>query len=200
CLVACSYTKSFNFVSINTPTSHINFIEFKSGQNKLTSCGYFIDQPLHPSAQCGASCGPRLPYLFTSEVPNMDFRTIPSTATSIMEKIPLHQLSWMYVETSAALNDSAIDAVGCAWTHPSVDKYNMLASNSITQIPAVMAQNLSNGAQVISGPGYTGGDLLKIGIRSFFTIKITLPTNIEQEYQCKDKSVSFHVQSIQKSS
>ncbi|MGQ7115062.1 hypothetical protein ACUOFC_57445, partial [Escherichia sp. TWPC-MK] len=60
---------------------------------------------------CGASCGPRLPYLFTSEVPNMDFRTIPSTATSIMEKIPLHQLSWMYVETSAALNDSAIDGI-----------------------------------------------------------------------------------------
>ncbi|MGQ7115576.1 hypothetical protein ACUOFC_61915, partial [Escherichia sp. TWPC-MK] len=44
------------------------------------------------------------------------------------------------LKLAAALNDSAIDAVGCAWTHPSVDKYNMLASNSITQIPAVMAQ------------------------------------------------------------
>ncbi|MGQ7307876.1 insecticidal delta-endotoxin Cry8Ea1 family protein [Bacillus cereus] len=160
----------------------INLIEFKSDKDKLNSCGYFIDRPSHPSAQCGTSCEPRLPYLFTSEVPNMDFHTIPSTAASIMKNIFPHQLSWMYVEKSAALNDPAIDAVGCAWTHPSVDKYNRLASNAITQIPAVMAQKLDKNAQVISGPGYTGGDLVKIGKMNFFTIKVTLPINVEQEY------------------
>nr|AMB62179.1 pesticidal protein MP258SFL [Bacillus thuringiensis]WAU17185.1 Cry1Be-like protein [Bacillus thuringiensis] len=48
-----------------------------------------------------------------------------------------------------------------SWTHRSADRTNTIATNIITQIPAVKGNFLFNGS-VISGPGFTGGDLVRL--------------------------------------
>lgn len=47
------------------------------------------------------------------------------------------------------------------WTHRSLSRQNRFEPNKITQIPAVKANTFSN-CTVIAGPGFTGGDLVRM--------------------------------------
>ncbi|MGQ7074172.1 delta endotoxin C-terminal domain-containing protein, partial [Escherichia sp. SP-MK2] len=162
----------------------INFIEFKLNNGTLSSCGYFIDRPYYSPINCGKDCDPRSAHMFNFLVPDTTIKNISSVLVPFMNNIQPHRLSWIYVGKSAATNDPAIDAVGCAWTHPSVDNQNMLTSNAITQIPAVMAHVLEGDANVVKGSGNTGGDLVRLGPNSKMLLKITLPL-VNKEYRVR---------------
>ncbi|MEB8649973.1 insecticidal delta-endotoxin Cry8Ea1 family protein [Bacillus cereus] len=51
-----------------------------------------------------------------------------------------------------------------SWTHRSADRTNTISSDSITQIPLVKSFNLNSGTSVVSGPGFTGGDIIRTNV------------------------------------
>ncbi|WP_250672976.1 insecticidal delta-endotoxin Cry8Ea1 family protein (plasmid) [Paraclostridium ghonii] len=59
------------------------------------------------------------------------------------------------------------------WTHALVDRENKIKSDRITQIAAVKGYELRDRAEVIKGPGFTGGDLVSLnnGGRLFGKVK-----------------------------
>ncbi|OUB51426.1 insecticidal delta-endotoxin Cry8Ea1 family protein [Bacillus thuringiensis] len=59
-----------------------------------------------------------------------------------------------------------------AFTHSSVDRYNTIVPDKIVQIPAVKTNLV--GANIIKGPGHTGGDLLKLEYERFLSLRIKL--------------------------
>ncbi|MEJ9127443.1 insecticidal delta-endotoxin Cry8Ea1 family protein [Bacillus cereus] len=61
------------------------------------------------------------------------------------------------------------------WTHRSLTRENIIVPNSITQIPAVKTSFYSN-CTVVSGPGSTGGDLVKLNANGRFDIQVQLQT------------------------
>ncbi|MGG5736870.1 delta endotoxin C-terminal domain-containing protein [Bacillus cereus group sp. IBL03679] len=63
------------------------------------------------------------------------------------------------------------------WTHVSADHNNLIDTQKITQIPAVKGYMLTGDADVIKGPGSTGGDLVQLRSGGLVRIKVTLPTN-----------------------
>ncbi|MES1048375.1 hypothetical protein FOA24_02455 [Bacillus thuringiensis] len=78
------------------------------------------------------------------------------------------------------------------WTHISADHNNLIDADKITQIPAVKGYQLSNTAEVIKGPGHTGGDLVKLSSgteRGFMSIWITLPS-AQQRYRVRIRYAS----------
>nr|ADO64599.1 Cry1Ac [synthetic construct] [Gossypium hirsutum] len=74
-----------------------------------------------------------------------------------------HRLSHVSMFRSGFSNSSVsiIRAPMFSWIHRSAEFNNIIASDSITQIPAVKGNFLFNGS-VISGPGFTGGDLVRL--------------------------------------
>lgn len=56
-----------------------------------------------------------------------------------------------------------------SWTHPSVSRKNTIYNNLYTQISAVKAYFLGNKSEVLSGFGFTGGDVLRF--KDTFSIK-----------------------------
>ncbi|CCW06162.1 MULTISPECIES: insecticidal delta-endotoxin Cry8Ea1 family protein [Bacillus] len=162
----------------------INFIGFTSNTDTFSSCGYFINKPYYSPINCGKDCESRSAHVFNLSVPDTNTKGTSPEMVPFINKIQPHRLSWMYIGKSAAANDPAIDAVGCAWTHPSVDQQNMLASEGITQIPAVMSHTLEGNANVVKGPGSTGGNLVRLGPKSKMLLTITLPS-IFKEYRLR---------------
>ncbi|AJS57594.1 insecticidal delta-endotoxin Cry8Ea1 family protein [Paenibacillus sp. IHBB 10380] len=61
------------------------------------------------------------------------------------------------------------------WTHRSLSRHNMVTPNKITQVSAVKASTSSN-CTVISGPGFTGGDLVRLHSNGQFVIQFQVPT------------------------
>ncbi|MGF1438325.1 insecticidal delta-endotoxin Cry8Ea1 family protein [Bacillus thuringiensis] len=62
------------------------------------------------------------------------------------------------------------------WTHTSAERTNrLLSSYGITQIPVVKANQLSNNARVISGPGHTGGALISMSGDSSIAMSLYVP-------------------------
>lgn len=61
------------------------------------------------------------------------------------------------------------------WIHKSLSRQNRVAPNKITQVPAVKASTSSN-CTVISGPGFTGGDLVRLHPNGQFVIQLQFPT------------------------
>ncbi|KAB2419679.1 MULTISPECIES: delta endotoxin C-terminal domain-containing protein [Bacillus cereus group] len=57
------------------------------------------------------------------------------------------------------------------WTHRSLTRENIIVPNNITQIPAVKTSFYSN-CTVVSGPGSTGGDLVKLNANGRFDIQV----------------------------
>ncbi|PFK27947.1 insecticidal delta-endotoxin Cry8Ea1 family protein [Bacillus cereus] len=51
---------------------------------------------------------------------------------------------------------------GFGWLHNSLTPENKIVPDKITQIPAVKGKSLAHGAQVVKGPGSTGGDLVSL--------------------------------------
>ncbi|USP55749.1 Pesticidal crystal protein Cry1Ac (plasmid) [Bacillus thuringiensis] len=73
-----------------------------------------------------------------------------------------HRLSHVSMFRSGSSSSvSIIRAPMFSWIHRSAEFNNIIASDSITQIPAVKGNFLFNGS-VISGPGFTGGDLVRL--------------------------------------
>lgn len=79
-----------------------------------------------------------------------------------------HRLSWVKFEPVYQgcpfvwSNERQLSALLFGWTHNSVDPNNSIASDKITQIPAVKGYYVENGATVVRGPGSTGGNLIKL--------------------------------------
>lgn len=70
------------------------------------------------------------------------------------------------------------------FTHTSVDPQNTIATDKITQIPAVKAFDISayyKSGEVIKGPGFTGGDLVKLPNNSQLKIRLT-PVNTSKDF------------------
>nr|ATG85664.1 insecticidal crystal protein [Bacillus thuringiensis] len=65
------------------------------------------------------------------------------------------------------------------WTHISADHNNLIDAQKITQIPAVKASSISEGARVVKGPGSTGGDLVELPFATggSINLKVTLADN-----------------------
>nr|ADO32760.1 delta-endotoxin [Bacillus thuringiensis] len=61
------------------------------------------------------------------------------------------------------------------WTHFSVDDNNLIAADSITQIPAVKAYRIGGYGKVMKGPGYTGGDLMVFYGAGEINWRLTIP-------------------------
>nr|USN24701.1 Cry1X [synthetic construct] len=74
-----------------------------------------------------------------------------------------HRLSHVSMFRSGFSNSSVsiIRAPMFSWIHRSAEFNNIIASDSITQIPAVKAHTLQSGTTVVRGPGFTGGDILR---------------------------------------
>ncbi|USP55901.1 Pesticidal crystal protein Cry1Ac (plasmid) [Bacillus thuringiensis] len=72
-----------------------------------------------------------------------------------------HRLSHVTMLSQAAGAVYTLRAPTFSWQHRSAEFNNIIASDSITQIPAVKGNFLFNGS-VISGPGFTGGDLVRL--------------------------------------
>ncbi|KAA0760661.1 hypothetical protein DT250_24520 [Bacillus sp. AR2-1] len=94
-------------------------------------------------------------------------------------QIPEHRLSWIKYEP---VRENApfvypqykqLGAVALGWTHNSVDPNNSIASDKITQIPAVKANGIRDNASVVKGPGSTGGDLVQMSGFSVWTLPLT---------------------------
>ncbi|MED1304110.1 insecticidal delta-endotoxin Cry8Ea1 family protein, partial [Bacillus pacificus] len=85
---------------------------------------------------------------------------------TIRSSINRHRVSfwmWQSVRSNAPFtrwNEGQLSALNWAWTHDSADPNNTLAADKITRIPAVKAFQIKQGAQVIKGPGFTGGDVI----------------------------------------
>ncbi|TKI85526.1 insecticidal delta-endotoxin Cry8Ea1 family protein, partial [Bacillus mycoides] len=81
-----------------------------------------------------------------------------------------------------------------AFTHSSVDPYNTIAPDKITQIPAVKAfaleSNSQQPAQVIAGPGHTGGDVVYLNYSGRLKIRLT-PTSTNKNYRVRIRYASM---------
>nr|AGV55021.1 insecticidal protein Cry19Bb1 [Bacillus thuringiensis serovar mogi] len=62
-----------------------------------------------------------------------------------------------------------------AFTHSSVDPYNKIATDKITQIPAVKSNGWMFFGDVLKGPGHTGGDLVTLSNGGRYTLNIIFP-------------------------
>ncbi|EOP90491.1 hypothetical protein IGM_02183 [Bacillus cereus HuB4-4] len=85
------------------------------------------------------------------------------------------------------------------WTHRSLTREDILAPDTITQIPAVKARSISN-CNVVSGPGFTGGDLVRINVNGLLIFRITrgigMPSyRIRLRYVCSGNSALLEVTS-----
>lgn len=112
---------------------------------------------------------------------NTDMEFIDEIPFEYTKGCPPHQLCWINAGASGsdAREKNRINYMGCTWMHPSVDSENTLSNRKITQIPAVMAQHLNANASVITGPGSTGGDLVKLQPNGSLTITFTIPKGLE---------------------
>ncbi|MED3070162.1 insecticidal delta-endotoxin Cry8Ea1 family protein, partial [Bacillus thuringiensis] len=78
-----------------------------------------------------------------------------------------------------------------SWTHRSADRTNTIDPNSITQIPLVKAFNLSSGAAVVRGPGFTGGDILRrTNAGSFGDMRVNITAPLSQRYRVRIRYAS----------
>jgi len=97
----------------------------------------------------------------------------PETTDEPLEKAYSHQLN--YAECFL-MQDRRGTIPFFTWTHRSVDFFNTIDAEKITQLPVVKAYALSSGASIIEGPGFTGGNLLflKESSNSIAKFKVTL--------------------------
>nr|BAE86999.1 pesticidal crystal protein [Bacillus thuringiensis serovar sotto] len=70
-----------------------------------------------------------------------------------------HILTYM---KTGIISGGAPKRVSLAWAHKSVNPYNQIFTDDITQVPAVKSSLLNVQAKVIKGPGHTGGDLVAL--------------------------------------
>ncbi|MGE6553441.1 insecticidal delta-endotoxin Cry8Ea1 family protein [Bacillus mycoides] len=94
--------------------------------------------------------------------------------------------------TGGASNDSGV--LSHAWAHKSLNRQNIIDSNRITQIPAVKTSFSSN-CTVIPGPGFTGGDLVRLDANGRFDIQVQLPTT-QRNYRIRLRYASASTGSI----
>nr|O87404.1 RecName: Full=Pesticidal crystal protein Cry1Ic; AltName: Full=81 kDa crystal protein; AltName: Full=Crystaline entomocidal protoxin; AltName: Full=Insecticidal delta-endotoxin CryII(c) [Bacillus thuringiensis]AAC62933.1 crystal protein toxin [Bacillus thuringiensis] len=84
------------------------------------------------------------------------------------------------------ISGSHVKALVYSWTHRSADRTNTIEPNSITQIPLVKAFNLSSGAAVVRGPGFTGGHILRrTKSGTFGHIRVNINPPFAQRYRVR---------------
>ncbi|WP_286676729.1 insecticidal delta-endotoxin Cry8Ea1 family protein [Bacillus mycoides] len=114
---------------------------------------------------------------FTTRSTNPSRRSIVSELPGENSNSPnfrnyTHRLSWI---SGAFIGSDIANVLAYGWTHRSVDPNNTILPNRITQIPAVKATTISN-ATVVSGPGSTGGNLVRLHNQGRFQIQMNFPT------------------------
>ncbi|OTW84346.1 insecticidal delta-endotoxin Cry8Ea1 family protein (plasmid) [Bacillus cereus] len=79
----------------------------------------------------------------------------------------------------------------CVWTHRDVDLDNTITANQITQLPLVKAYELSSGATVVKGPGFTGGDVIRrTNTGGFGAIRVSVTGPLTQRYRIRFRYAS----------
>ncbi|WBO69890.1 insecticidal delta-endotoxin Cry8Ea1 family protein (plasmid) [Bacillus cereus] len=77
------------------------------------------------------------------------------------------------------------------WTRQDVDFNNIITPNRITQIPVVKAYELSSGATVVKGPGFTGGDVIRrTNTGGFGAIRVSVTGPLTQRYRIRFRYAS----------
>ncbi|WP_197223348.1 insecticidal delta-endotoxin Cry8Ea1 family protein [Bacillus thuringiensis] len=84
-----------------------------------------------------------------------------------------HILSYILINGSTA--GQKRHGYSFAFTHNSVDSYNTLHPDKITQIPAVKSNGWMFSGGLLKGPGHTGGDLVTLGNGDRYTLNIFSP-------------------------
>nr|WBY50523.1 Cry1Gb-9E [synthetic construct] len=78
-----------------------------------------------------------------------------------------------------------------SWTHRSATPTNTIDPDVITQIPLVKAYELSSGATVVKGPGFTGGDVIRrTNIGGFGAIRVSVTGPLTQRYRIRFRYAS----------
>nr|ACF15199.1 toxin protein [Bacillus thuringiensis] len=106
-------------------------------------------------------------------------QTIESVLPGIDKDLPPSARNYSHRLSNAACvqyETSVVNVFG--WTHTSMTRNNPIYPDKITQIPAVKAFALENGAYVSAGPGDTGGDVVTLPYLGRLKIRLTpAPTN-----------------------
>nr|BAD08532.1 putative mosquitocidal toxin [Bacillus thuringiensis serovar entomocidus] len=137
------------------------------------------------------------PSYFISEIPYYDKET-NETIRPTPEKYN-HRLSYISAYATDCGRISGVRGDGCfrtpqmcAWTHVSADPYNTIHPDKITQISAVKAFYIwdTGEGQVVSGPGFTGGDLVKLPYNARLKIRLK-PTSTSKKYRVRVRYASM---------
>ncbi|MGE6619198.1 insecticidal delta-endotoxin Cry8Ea1 family protein [Bacillus mycoides] len=103
-----------------------------------------------------------------------------------------HILSYMLINGSTA--GQKRHGYSFAFTHSSVDPYNTIAPDKITQIPAVKASSASN-CTVVPGPGFTGGDLVSFDRNGSLNMQLEFTTT-QTEYRIRIRYASTAINTL----
>ncbi|MDF9612831.1 insecticidal delta-endotoxin Cry8Ea1 family protein [Bacillus cereus] len=89
------------------------------------------------------------------------------------------------------ISSPRVRALVYSWTHRSAKNTNTVDPNRITQIPLVKLSNISSGATVVKGPGFTGGDLLRrTNIGTFGDMRVNISGPLSQRYRVRIRYAS----------
>nr|6WPC_A Chain A, Cry1A.2 [Bacillus thuringiensis]6WPC_B Chain B, Cry1A.2 [Bacillus thuringiensis]6WPC_C Chain C, Cry1A.2 [Bacillus thuringiensis]6WPC_D Chain D, Cry1A.2 [Bacillus thuringiensis] len=104
-----------------------------------------------------------------------------------------HRLSHVSMFRSGFSNSSVsiIRAPMFSWIHRSAEFNNIIASDSINQIPLVKGFRVWGGTSVITGPGFTGGDILRRNtFGDFVSLQVNINSPITQRYRLRFRYAS----------
>nr|AGU13864.1 pesticidal protein [Bacillus thuringiensis] len=77
------------------------------------------------------------------------------------------------------------------WTHKSLTRNNTINPGIITQIPMVKLSNLPSGTNVVRGPGFTGGDILRrTNAGNFGDVRVNIAGSLSQRYRVRIRYAS----------
>lgn len=113
------------------------------------------------------------PIIFAAPTSNIPDSVIKNP----LKDVPNHKLSWICGHNIQ--DNTIIDYIGFEWMHPSLDFDNTVSKRKITQVPAIMAYTRERNANVIKGPGSTGGDLVELSTGGTIKINVLLPKAIQ---------------------
>nr|AJW76683.1 insecticidal crystal protein 2 [Bacillus thuringiensis] len=140
------WTKNYEFISPYTDPVNITKINFSVTNNNSSKDETYGGERNLPTVQT-----------------NFDFLTNKVGNGSPTYNNYNHILSYMLTNGTFSQKRHGYTF---AFTHSSVDPYNTIAPDKITQIPAVKAYELSTrgtrAPSVIAGPGDTGGDIVRL--------------------------------------
>nr|AIW52616.1 Cry1Ha-like protein [Bacillus thuringiensis] len=140
-----------------------------------------------------------LPFLYRKEGTLDSFTELPPEDENVPPYIGYsHRLCHArFARSSVVLEPSNFARLPVfSWTHRSASTTNEVNPSRITQIPWVKAHTLASGANVIKGPGFTGGDILTRNIGGSIqadlgTLRVTFTGQSSQRYYIRFRYASL---------